>query len=42
MNKMHGNGTLYYPSGEKAYDGGWVHDHFHGRGKLYNEHTKYI
>lgn len=37
MNRMHGKGTLYYPSGQIAYEGLWVEDHFHGQGKVYNE-----
>lgn len=26
MNKMHGKGTLYYPSGDIAYEGDWFED----------------
>lgn len=26
MNKMHGKGTLYYPNGDRAYEGDWFED----------------
>jgi len=35
-NKMHGTGTLYYPSGKIAYEGQWDSDELHGIGILYN------
>ena len=34
---MNGQGTLYYQSNKKAYEGEWVEDQFHGQGTLYNE-----
>lgn len=33
---MEGKGTLYYQSGKVAYEGNWIDDKFHGKGKLYN------
>lgn len=39
---MEGFGTLYYQSDNKAYEGMWVNDQFHGQGKLYNDNpTKF-
>ncbi len=34
---MDGNGTLFYPSGKKAYQGEWKENKFHGKGILYKE-----
>jgi hypothetical protein len=33
---MNGFGKLYYQSDKLAYEGEWLNDQFHGRGKLYN------
>ena len=38
---MHGEGILYYPSGNKAYEGFWQNDKFFGRGIVYNETSNY-
>jgi len=34
--KMHGEGTLYYPQGKKAYNGNFSEDRFEGFGHLYS------
>lgn len=39
---MHGNGTLFYPSGQIAYEGEWRNDKFHGTGTIYNENPAKI
>lgn len=39
---MNGFGKLYYQNGEIAYEGYWRDDQFHGRGKVFNNTTKYI
>ena len=36
MNKMHGKGTLYYPNGDRAYEGDWFEDQFNNFGHLFN------
>ncbi|KRX08746.1 Protein kinase-like domain [Pseudocohnilembus persalinus] len=36
MDKMHGQGTLYYKEDVKAYQGQWEEDMFHKQGKLFN------
>ncbi len=36
-NKMDGFGSLYYQSGQLAYQGMWREDQFQGKGKLFNE-----
>jgi hypothetical protein len=33
---MNGFGKLYYQSDKLAYEGEWLNDQFHGKGKLYN------
>lgn len=33
---MHGKGTLYFPNGQKLYEGEFLEDKFHKHGKLYN------
>lgn len=35
---MQGFGVLYYSNGNKAYEGEWQGDEFHGRGVVYNDH----
>ena len=35
-NMMDGYGSLYYQSGELAYQGMWKQDQFQGKGRLYN------
>ena len=37
LNKMEGEGCLYYPSGKLAYEGSWENDKLHGYGTLYSE-----
>ena len=34
---MHGKGSLYYSDGKIAYEGQWLMDSFHGKGKIYND-----
>lgn len=38
---MNGFGTLYYPSGKKAYEGFWKNDKFEGEGEVFNENPGY-
>ncbi|EGR30240.1 protein kinase domain protein [Ichthyophthirius multifiliis] len=40
INKMHGKGTLYYPNGQKAYEGYWYEDQFNEYGHLFNNKFK--
>ena len=37
---MHGEGTLFFPGGVKAYEGGFLDDRFHGFGHLCSGTTK--
>lgn len=39
---MNGYGKLYYQSDRIAYEGEWLKDQFHGKGKLYNEQPIYL
>jgi hypothetical protein len=38
--KMHGEGTLYYPQGRKAYEGNFAEDRFQGFGHLFSAQVK--
>lgn len=34
---MNGFAKLYYQSGDIAYEGYWVNDKLHGKGKVFND-----
>ena len=35
---MNGFAKLYYQSGDIAYEGYWMNDKLHGKGKVFNDH----
>jgi hypothetical protein len=34
---MSGFAKLYYQNGDIAYEGSWLDDQFHGKGKIFND-----